>query len=555
MPVPVKHRRGRDDALAEPTRLPVVWVVTISRLSRLVQDVLPEFDARARVEVIHLGFEDAARNLRQRLQREHCDVIVAAGSNGAYLKGRIETPVVLIRPSGFDLMQALSSARKMSTRIGVITHQTELPAFAEFQHAFKLRIEQRAFVTEEDARNRVAELVAQQVEVIVGTGMVADLAEEAGAKGVLMYSAESVRQALEGALDLARVIERADGSAAQRPLRTSARAKSAPRRYSIADLAGDSNVMQQLRTRIGLFSANDATVLIRGETGTGKELAAQALHVLSARRKAPFVAINCGAVAESLLEAELFGHDEGAFTGARRGGRSGLIESAQGGTLFLDEIGEMPLALQTRLLRVLEEREVTRVGATVPVTVDVRVIAATHCDLDAYVRESRFRRDLYFRLNVLRLEMPALREHRDDIAALAKLFLQRAAADKRLSADALALLRAYHWPGNVRELRNIIERLPVMAGAQREISAAILRNCAPELADSTAMLADAAPPRASASVAASAASALTTATPTAATLADAMARAGGHRGRAAALLGVSRTTLWRWLQQRRKKKS
>jgi propionate catabolism operon transcriptional regulator len=240
-----------------------------------------------------------------------------------------------------------------------------------------------------------------------------------------------------------------------------------------------------------------------------------------------------------LLESELFGHDEGAFTGARRGGRIGLIEAARGGTLFLDEIGEMPLPLQTRLLRVLEEREVTRVGSSTPVPVDVRVIAATHTDLDTMVRESRFRRDLYFRLNVLRLEIPSLHERAEDIAELAQLFLRRASGDKAatLDADALALLRTYAWPGNVRELRNVIERLPILAKNVRNVGAEFLKSSAPELTRSAQV-----PMLPSASME------IPTATPSRQQLAEVMARAGGHRGRAAALLGVSRTTLWRWLQ-------
>jgi propionate catabolism operon transcriptional regulator len=547
MPLRPRLPRGPTGDAADSARLPVIWAVTVSRLSRLVHDVTPEFDARARIETIHLGFEDAARELRRRLEREPCDVIVAAGSNAAYLKGRIGKPLVLIRPSGFDLMQALSRARRVSPRIGVITHQAELPAFAEFQNSFKLKIEQRAFVTKEDARSCVAELVAQGIDVIVGTGMVADLAEEAGVTGMLMYSAESVRQAFESAIDLARLIENADlADRGVAPRGMAARGRNAaPSRYSVADLIGQSPPMVQLRERIGLYAASGVTVLIGGATGTGKELATQALHALSPRRRGPFVAINCGAIAESLLESELFGYDEGAFTGSRRGGRIGLIEAAKGGTLFLDEIGEMPLPLQTRLLRVLEEREVTRVGASMPVPVDVRVIAATHTDLEAMTRASRFRRDLYFRLNVLRLDLPLLREHAQDIPELAQFFLRRATADKpaTLDAEALDLLRGYAWPGNVRELRNIIERLPILAAGMRRIGADLLKSCAPELA------AAALPPSSAPQMPLTESPAWpATAPPSARQLAEVLARARGHRGRAAALLGVSRTTLWRWLQ-------
>ncbi|TXH03193.1 MAG: propionate catabolism operon regulatory protein PrpR [Nevskiaceae bacterium] len=533
--MPLRRRPPPDDAGPEGRRRPTIWVVTVSRLSRLVQDVAPEFDARARIELIHLGFEAAVRELRRRLEQEPCDAIVAAGSNGAYLRSRINRPVVPIRPNGFDLMQALSNARRLSGRIGVITHQAELPAFAEFQAAFKLRIEQRAFVTEEDARHRVAELVGLGIDVVVGTGMVADLAEEAGVRGVLMYSAESVREAFEHAIDLSRLIDRAD-----RPAARAQRALTGPAsRYSLDDVVGNGRAMRALREHIARCAAHDATVLIGGETGTGKELAAQALHAQSRRRKGPFVAINCGAIAESLLESELFGYEEGAFTGSRRGGRVGLIEAVHGGTLFLDEIGEMPLALQTRLLRVLEEREVLRVGATLPQPVDLRVVAATHCDLAARVREGRFRRDLYYRLNVLRLELPPLRAHPEDIAPLAQHFLARAGGGLKLGADAMALLRGYDWPGNVRELRNVIERLPVLAGDSREIDAGLLRAAAPELA-ATSSTADEAVTGVAADLPLS---------PTARQVAEALTRAGGHRGRAAALLGVSRTTLWRRQRQ------
>ena len=176
--------------------------------------------------------------------------------------------------------------------------------------------------------------------------------------------------------------------------------------------------MEALRQSVVLYARSPATVLIQGETGSGKELVAQAIHRESPRSlgaNRPFIAINCGAIAESLLESELFGHEDGAFTGARRGGHAGLFEAANHGTLFLDEIGEMPLPLQTRLLRVLEEREVVRVGGTRPIAIHVRIISATHCDLEQRIREGRFRADLFYRLAVLRLHLPALRERASDI--------------------------------------------------------------------------------------------------------------------------------------------
>jgi propionate catabolism operon transcriptional regulator len=258
------------------------------------------------------------------------------------------------------------------------------------------------------------------------------------------------------------VIQRAD-----RHLRANQRQRSAPARYRIEAFTGDSTAARRVRELAQQCAASEATVLIIGESGTGKELVAQGIHTASRRATQPFLAVNCAALGESLLESELFGYEEGAFTGARRGGKTGLIEAAHTGTLFLDEIGDMPLALQTRLLRVLQEREVLRLGATAAVPVDLRVIAATHANLAEQVDRGLFRRDLYYRLAVLRIETPPLRERGADIALLATgLTAHRAATVGLQTAQVLSLLAAllelamgYGWPGNVRELENLIERL------------------------------------------------------------------------------------------------
>ncbi len=274
---------------------------------------------------------------------------------------------------------------------------------------------------------------------MVGAGLITDLAEEAGMTGIFIYSAATVRQAFSDALDMTRMSLRHNTHDATRnALRT---------RYVLGDMLGQSPQMEQVRQTILLYARSSAAVLIEGETGTGKELAAQAIHreyfarhdARQGKKSHPFVAVNCGAIAESLLEAELFGYEEGAFTGSRRGGRAGLFEIAHGGTLFLDEIGEMPLPLQTRLLRVLEEKEVTRVGGHQPVPVDVRVISATHCNLEEDMQQGRFRRDLFYRLSILRLQLPPLRERVADILPLAESFLKVSLA--ALSAPFSAALR------------------------------------------------------------------------------------------------------------------
>lgn len=237
-------------------------------------------------------------------------------------------------------------------------------------------------------------------------------------------------------------------------------------RYSFSNIVGQSPEIQSVFKSVEQVAPSRATVLISGESGTGKELIAAALHHNSERRDRPFVKLHCAALAETLLESELFGHERGAFTGADRR-RIGRFEQADGGTLFLDEIGEVSPATQVKLLRVLQEHEFERVGGNQSLKVDVRLVAATNRDLKKMVDEGTFREDLYYRLNVINLRLPPLRERADDIAALAMHFLQRYAKEdgkdvQRLDDETLRILRAYRWPGNVRELENVIERAVVL---------------------------------------------------------------------------------------------
>lgn len=232
-------------------------------------------------------------------------------------------------------------------------------------------------------------------------------------------------------------------------------------------LIGDSSAMQDVFRVIGRLSKSSVSVLITGETGTGKELVARALHQHSPRAEQPFVALNMAAIPQELIESELFGHERGAFTGADKR-RTGRFEQANQGTLFLDEIGDMPLSVQTRLLRVLAEGQFYPVGAHQPVAVDVRVIAATHRDLKQAVSRNEFREDLYHRLNVIQLKLPALRERESDVRQLTQYFLKQAASElgvtgKQLSAAAMKALENYWWPGNVRQLENVCRWLTVMA--------------------------------------------------------------------------------------------
>jgi two-component system NtrC family response regulator len=239
-------------------------------------------------------------------------------------------------------------------------------------------------------------------------------------------------------------------------------AESAPE-SAAGTLIGASEGMRRVQKTIGMAADSDATVLILGETGTGKELVARALHEHGSRKAKPFIAVNCAAIPSELLESELFGHVKGAFTGAGAD-RFGAFRDANGGTLFLDEIGDMPLSMQAKILRVLQERELTPVGGK-PVAVDVRVIAATHRDLADLVSSGGFREDLFYRLNVVPIALPPIRERPGDIVSLAEHFLRLSARGdkpKRLTPGAAARLLAYSWPGNVREIKNVVERANVM---------------------------------------------------------------------------------------------
>jgi two-component system response regulator PilR (NtrC family) len=240
-------------------------------------------------------------------------------------------------------------------------------------------------------------------------------------------------------------------------------------RFSFSGLFGKSRVMRDLYGLIEKVAASTANVLILGESGTGKELAARALHMNSPRRERPFVAINCGAIPETLIESELFGHNRGSFTGAVAD-RPGLFEQAEGGTLFLDEIGEIPLLLQAKMLRVLQEREFRRVGGTMAIKSDVRIVAASNRNLEEQVKEGTFREDLFYRLNVVQVRMPPLRERPEDLPVLLEYFYNKyvptppPSNSAIITPDALKILAAYPFPGNVRELENMVERCVVLGG-------------------------------------------------------------------------------------------
>jgi propionate catabolism operon transcriptional regulator len=588
-------RLSSEEGRKEGGTRPQIWAIGISRLGELYQAIVQDYETRADIRLLTLGYDAAVEAIRNAAPGR-VDVVIAAGSNGAYLRSRIDVPVVLVSVTGFDVMNALARARRASSSIALVTYGEAPVELERFTAAFGIKLAHRVYRDAQDAQDCVLDLKQSGVGAIAGPGLVTDLAEREGLRGVFLYSQASVSAAFDTALEVARggrveALKRARLDAIFRHLRDgvvvtdatglveslnprmaeicevdalgalgkrlhdlipnlplnllsaahdeaelvlsigrksyvfqrialhehgvptgwlltaqesqtlqridrSLRSKHRPNhliaRYRLDDLLGAAEPMRRLREVAARYACSDATVLISGESGTGKELVAQGMHNQSARHGFAFVAVNCGAFPETLLESELFGYEEGAFTGARRGGKPGLIESAHGGTLFLDEIGEMPLLLQTRLLRVLQEREVVRLGANQPTPVDVRVMAATHRDLDKLIEQGSLREDLYYRLNILRISVPPLRERLSDLPELLTGFLQRAivrvGAELAAAPIAEAILpycSRYHWPGNVRELENIVERVVIFysaaAASERASPQHALREIAPEL--------------------------------------------------------------------------
>lgn len=310
--------------------------------------------------------------------------------------------------------------------------------------------------------------------------------------------------------------------------------------YRFDQIAGSSRQMEDVKRLAQKVAMSDTTVLITGESGTGKELFAHAMHAASRRELGPFIRVNCAAIPDSLLESELFGYEEGAFTGAVRKGKKGKFELADRGTILLDEIGDMPLSLQAKLLRVLQEKEVERIGGTQPVSLDVRVIASTNRDLQQLIQAGQFREDLYYRLNVVTLRVPALRERLEDLPELVHDLLQQLAEAtgirvREIDEDVWQVLRGYSWPGNVRELRNILERALHLIEGDRLKPEHLLVPRANQTTVSNTIL--------------SLKERLEIAEGQA--IQDAIRAAGGNRQEAAKLLGISKSGLYQKLEKYR----
>ena len=343
--------------------------------------------------------------------------------------------------------------------LGVASAEDALAKFAEFSPAVMMADVELPGMNGLDLLARLGpELATVPVIVITGKGS-EERAVAAIEAGAFWYIEKPLKPpVLRALLDraLGRVRDRRTADVLSRELRASGR---------LADLVGSSKAMQQVMVTIEMAAPSTASVLITGETGTGKEIAARSIHKLSPRSQGPFIAVNCSAIPETLMESEIFGHEKGAFTGATDR-RIGCFELADGGTLLLDEIGEMPSQTQAKLLRVLEDHKVRRLGSKTETPVDVRVLAATNKDPQEAVAKGQLRQDLYFRLNVFHVQMPPLRDHKDDLPLLAEHLLRslnekHARSVRGISTEVADLFRSYTWPGNIRELRNVLERAAI----------------------------------------------------------------------------------------------
>ena len=438
---------------------------------------------------------------------------------------------LLLSPDGSDILSFASD--------GIVSDLAMSRALLE-----RVRHERRAFLV----RDVQAEPDLADRRSVLMRGIAGAMA--APANNLVFYIEWGTKEAIEGNYDdqtlllllcAAHLVSALGDSASERSqLKAAAIVRRTPAKTP-GRMIGTSAAMQKLQVFIERVAPSPATVLVHGESGTGKELAAALIHGLSSVAAGPFVAINCAAIPEQLLESELFGHERGAFTGAVAQ-HDGVFARADGGTLFLDEIGEMSLSTQTRMLRVLETRSFTRVGGTRELTVTVRLVAATHRNLQAMVADGRFREDLLYRLSVIKTELPPLRDRPDDIEALVRHFAAQFGDEigrrvERIAPEALGVLRSYRWPGNVRELRNVVERALV-------------------LGDGTSIELDDLPPELLHSAPVGAATLSPAPLGTVRTLEqlerDAIAAAldatGGNKARAAALLGIDRTTLYRKLK-------
>ena len=473
----------------------MVFVAPYTDMANLARQYF--LSSRECIDVV-IGDLDAGLGAARTAIAKGAELIISRGGTAELIARHVAVPVVPIRVSGYDILRVLTAAFAVSRAVGVVGFESVVAGCRSVAHILGKELRYRSISESSQALDAVNSMVERGAQYIVGDMISVSVATGLGLPCSLVQSGvESIVQAvkesrqllfhlrhqhhqnvlLQALLDNSRdAIVAVDAEGHVQFANQIARAT-----YRISGedtpnlFVGTSDEMRRVRRLVEVLGRDDCNVLILGETGSGKELVAQAIHCASDDAARPFVAVNCAAIPSSLLESELFGYADGAFTGARKGGRPGLFETASGGTLFLDEIGEMNIEAQARLLRVLQERSVRRVGEDRVIPVSVRVIAASNIDLACAAAEHRFRRDLFYRLNVAEIRVPALRERSEDISLLIDHLVQTLAKRKGctvapMRASLVKVAQSFTWPGNVRELRNFCERYIVLVRSEMSAS-------------------------------------------------------------------------------------
>jgi propionate catabolism operon transcriptional regulator len=510
-----------------------ILIVGYRKFSELINSIKSDFSDRAEITIV----ESVAREnveYENLVKKYQPDVVASAGSNAAYLSATLSVPVISQPVTDTDIVEALAKARRIASRVHVFTYRpnNEAPQrlFDTLPQLLDIDLVHHNYSTSDEAAQRLLLAITEEdTRVVVGASYTCHMAERHQVPAILIYSKESARQLIETAIDV--------GSAAHRMGALDTAADEPPSRFIIRSAR-----MEKVAHLAQTYSRSRGAVLLQGESGTGKEHIAHEIHRQSDYADGPLVAVNCGSIPHELFEGELFGHVEGAFTSSRRGGRIGLIEQANGGVLYLDEVGEMPMQQQVKLLRVLQEKRIRPLGSNREITLDFKIVAATNRDLRDAVHLGEFRDDLYYRLNVLSLQLPPLRERVDDIPAIARYYIQRYGHQYGVLPESSALYSAvgdhfqhYAWPGNVRELQNFIERLVLNCAEDGvgTINAERLRDILPELfLEPTPRLAHGGVLKAREEQA----------------IYDAMIRFNNDKAQVAKYLGMSSTTLWRRLK-------
>lgn len=510
-----------------------ILIVGYRKFSELINSVKADFADQAEITIVEsVATKDV--EYESLIQQYQPDVVASAGSNAAYLDTTLSVPVISQQVTDTDIIEALAKARVIAPRVHIFTYH---PNGAEPQRLFNtlpilldIDLVHHNYATSDEANQcLLLALAKEDTRVVVGPSYICHMAERRQMPAILIYSRESAREMIGRAVDV--------GRAALRIGLLNSKAGVPPTRFVIR-----SSAMERVTNMAKTYASGKGAVLLQGESGTGKEHIAHEIHRQSDYADGPLVAVNCGSIPHELFESELFGYVEGAFTSSRRGGHVGLIEQANGGVLYLDEVGEMPMAQQVKLLRVLQERCIRPLGSDREIHLEFKVVAATNRELRDAVRLGEFREDLYYRLNVFSLQLPPLRVRVEDIPAITRYYIELYSQRDGLLIDSNALyevvagmFEGYAWPGNVRELQNFVERL-VLNYAQdgvgtidtewvRDILPELFIECVMHSSDGHVLKIQEEQ-----------------------TIYEAMDRFNNDKARVAKYLGISTTTLWRRLK-------